>query len=172
MVENKQWLIFNLKRNQKLNSSSFCNKTVILCHSHANKAYCCCCCCWGKKGGGGGGAVSKKFFCAPRRSVWSKNNGEARAPPLGPLLLFIVHVLTANWRMRTTWWHWIKGYSPLAFSMRGRHSTGCWRNDIKTGCPFPRDRKACMVCSTKRRSRLNGLSSCNFCFWHGVLRFS
>ena len=45
---------------------------------------------------GVGGAVSKKFFCAPRQSVWSKNNGEARAPPLGPLLLFIVHVLTAN----------------------------------------------------------------------------
>ena len=41
--------------------------------------------------GVGGGVVSKKFFCAPRQSVWSKNNGEARAPPLGPLLLFIVH---------------------------------------------------------------------------------
>ena len=41
--------------------------------------------------GVGGGVVSKKFFCAPRQSVWSKNNGEARAPPLGPPLLFIVH---------------------------------------------------------------------------------
>ena len=41
--------------------------------------------------GGGGGAVSKKIFCALQQSVWSKNNGEARAPPVGPPLLFIVH---------------------------------------------------------------------------------
>ena len=32
--------------------------------------------------GRGGGAVSKKIFSAPRASVWSKNKGGARAPPL------------------------------------------------------------------------------------------
>ena len=149
MVKNNQWLIylklfeiFNLKRNEKLNSSSFCDKTVILCHSQANKAYCCCCRAIRE------GAVSKKFFWALRPLVWSKNNGEARPP--GPLS-WVRHCslwfssLTANWWMRTTWWHWIKGYSPLTSSMRGRHSTGCSHNDIKTGCPFPRDRKAWSV---------------------------
>ena len=46
--------------------------------------------CVSVKGGGGGGRGPKKFFSAPRASVWSKNKGggrAARAPPLDPPLL-------------------------------------------------------------------------------------
>ena len=51
---------------------------------------------WGGEGGrssrhwdNGGGPSLKKFFSAPRASVWFKNKGGARAPrapPLDPLL--------------------------------------------------------------------------------------
>ena len=101
-----------------------------------------------REGAGGGGLKKKNLFGPFGPQFGLKLTG--RPGPPGPLP-WIRHcslwfsALTANWRMRTTWLHWIKGYSPLASLMRVRHSTGYWQNDIKTGCPFPRNRKAWSV---------------------------